>query len=189
MKKISVWASGSGSNAENLIGYFKDKPNAQVVEVLTNRKSAGVIERANRLNIPCHYFPKSEFESGIDLIKHLQSSQIDLIVLAGFLLRVPEAIIQAYRNRIINIHPALLPAYGGQGMYGMKVHESVIAAGEKHSGISIHLVDEQFDHGKIIVQKSCPILSTDTAITLAEKIHQLEYEHFPKAVADYLEQQ
>lgn len=186
MKKISVWASGNGSNAENLIQYFSNNPDAKVIEVLTNRKSAGVIDRAARLNTPCHYYPKTEFEQSKELLNRLKASQIDLIVLAGFLLRVPSFIIQQYQNRIINIHPALLPAYGGEGMYGMKVHESVIAAGEKQSGISIHIVDEEYDHGKIIFQKSCPINSGDTPEMLAAKVHQLEYAFFPKAVEAYL---
>ena len=179
MKKIAIFASGSGSNAENIINYFKNDTENVVKIVFCNKPDAYVLERAKRLSVPTFVF---------DLVlNELKRLDIDLIVLAGFLWKVPDAIIDAYPDRVINIHPALLPSYGGKGMYGMKVHEAVIAAGEKESGITIHHVDNHYDEGTTIFQAKCDIVPGDTPETLATKVHALEYEHFPRVIKDVLD--
>ena len=174
MKKIVVFASGSGSNAERIATYFSEKGSAQVSLILCNNLQAGVLERAKRLDIP-------------SLVFNRQAQQPELIVLAGFLWKVPENLITAYPNRILNIHPSLLPKYGGKGMYGDRVHQAVVANGETESGITIHYVNEHYDEGNILFQAKTQVLPTDTADTLAEKIHLLEYEHFPKVIEKWLE--
>ena len=181
MKKIAIFASGSGTNAENIIRFF-DRQAAVVFSVIvSNKASAYVHERAKLLGVPSYTFNKEEFENGT-VLALLQKECIDFIILAGFLLKIPENLLQAYPNRIINIHPALLPKFGGQGMYGMHVHEAVVAAGEKESGITIHYVNENYDDGAIIFQASCKVLSSDSAKEVAEKVHELEYEFFPTIV-------
>ncbi|MDR2231608.1 MAG: phosphoribosylglycinamide formyltransferase [Tannerella sp.] len=182
MKKIAVFASGSGTNAENIVKYFTDNQNVTVVLALSNNLQAGVHARMNRLNIPSMTFSNPEFAEGTEIVKKLQEFEVDLIVLAGFLKMISEPVRRAYPDRIINIHPALLPKYGGQGMYGMRVHEAVVAAGETESGITIHYINEHYDEGQIIFRARCPVLPDDTAEDVANKVHALEYEHYPKVI-------
>jgi len=180
---LALFASGAGSNAAKIIAHLKNHSSIQVSLVVCNKPGAGVIQIAAANNIPVLMIEKEKFFRGnayVDEIKH--RSGIDFIVLAGFLWKVPLALIEAYPNRIINIHPALLPKYGGKGMYGMHVHEAVIAAGEKESGITIHYVNERFDEGEHIFQARCEITAEDTPATLAQKIHALEHRHFPQIV-------
>ena len=185
-KKIAVLASGSGTNAENIIRYFREKSSACVALVLTNRQNAFVLERSRGLEVPCFYFPKSDWENGEAILSVLREHDIDFVVLAGFLARVPDLILHAYPNKIINIHPSLLPKFGGKGMYGGHVHEAVVAAGETETGITIHYLNEHFDEGEIIVQYKCPVLPQDTAEDVAKKVHALEYEYYPKVIGGLL---
>lgn len=187
--KIAIFASGSGTNAENLTKSFLKAENLEIAVILTNKKDAYVIERAKKLGVPFEVFSKADLveENGQRVLNLLKKYQTDFIILAGFLLKVPETLIEKYRDKIINIHPSLLPKYGGKGMYGKHVHEAVIAANETISGITIHLVDEEYDKGKVLFQATCEVSSNDSASDLAKKIHQLEYEFFPKTVADYIQ--
>ena len=180
MKRIVIFASGSGTNAENIINYFKNNKTVKVVYVLTNNKNAGVIKRAERLKIPLKVFSKKELFSSE--FEHFLTKEADFIILAGFLLKIPSKIIDSFADRIINIHPALLPKYGGKGMYGMHVHKAVIENNEKESGITIHFVNENYDEGAIIFQESVPLSKTDTPDDVAAKIHILEQENFPKVI-------
>ncbi len=186
MKNIIIFASGSGTNAENLVNYYSNKEHAMVSHIFTNNPNAKVIERASRLKVPIHIFTKDEMNNG-SLLNCIVELKTDLIVLAGFLWLIPENIIKAFPNRIINIHPALLPAYGGKGMYGMKVHESVVSNHEKETGITVHYVNEKYDDGAVILQEYCRVLADDIANSVAEKIHQLEYKYFPIAVDKIIE--
>ena len=186
MKRIAILASGSGSNAENIANYFKSNSELEISIILSNKKDAFVLERANKLNIPSGSFNRNDFYETNTVVNLLKSKQIDLVVLAGFLWLVPDSLIQAFPNKIVNIHPALLPNYGGKGMYGMHVHNAVINNREKESGITIHLVNEKYDDGETILQAKCQINKNDSAKDLANKIHELEYEHFPRAVESYL---
>lgn len=186
MKKILIFASGSGSNAERIATYFAEKGTAQVCVILSNNPRAGVLERAKRLSIPALVFDREAFYKRDVVLNIIKAEQPDLIVLAGFLWKVPAYLTEAYPNQIVNIHPSLLPKYGGKGMYGAHVHEAVIANGEKESGISIHYVNEHYDEGNIIYQAKTTVLPTDTAESLAEKIHLLEYEHFPHVIEEVL---
>jgi phosphoribosylglycinamide formyltransferase-1 len=179
---IALFASGSGSNVENIARYFRGNDSINITLVLSNKADAFVLERAKNLNIPSVVFSKKEMEETESLLQILREYEIDFIVLAGFLLKIPPYLIEAYPNRIINIHPALLPKYGGKGMYGHFVHEAVVAAGEKESGITIHFVNEHYDEGAIIFQARCVVSSTDTSEDIAKKIHELEYEFFPKVI-------
>ncbi len=186
MKNIVIFASGSGTNAENIIRYFAGKKTAVVRCVMTNNPKAGVIERAKNLNIPLKIFHREALEQPHELLEELKNLDADLIVLAGFLRKIPDELIRAFPDRIINIHPALLPKYGGKGMYGMHVHEAVLENKEPKSGITIHYVNEKYDEGAIIFQAETPVLKNDTPESLAERIHQLEYDHFPQVVAKVL---
>ena len=186
-KNIAVLASGSGTNAENIIRYFREKGSACVALVLTNRQNAFVLERSHGLEVPCFYFPKSDWENGEAILSVLREHDIDFVVLAGFLARVPDLILHAYPNKMINIHPSLLPKFGGKGMYGDRVHEAVIAAGEEESGITIHYTNEHYDEGAIICQVKCPVLPEDTPDDLAHRIHALEYDTYPKVIEKLLE--
>lgn len=181
-KNIAIFASGSGTNAENIIRYFEGNDSVRVKLVLSNRKDAYVLERAHRLGVPCRAFPKSDWEIAESILDLLREHQIDLIVLAGFLLRIPDALLHAYPNKIINIHPSLLPKFGGKGMYGGRVHEAVVAAGERESGITIHYINERYDEGAVISQYKCSVLPHDTAEQVAEKVHALEYEFYPQVI-------
>lgn len=186
MYKIAIFASGSGSNAENIANYFKDKPVAEVGLILTNKADAYVLERAKKLAIESVVFSSEQLKSG-ELVNLLKNKGIDFIVLAGFLLKIPENLIVAFPNKIINIHPALLPKYGGKGMYGDAVHKAVVVNKEKESGITIHYVNEHYDEGAIIFQAKCAVIESDTYEEVAYKIHQLEYEHFPRVIEQILE--
>ena len=185
-KKIAVLASGSGSNAENIALYFSKHADIEIALFISNKKDAFVHERAKKLNIPCYYFSAKQFGETSDVVDFLKNEQIDFIVLAGFLLKIPENILNTFSDSIINIHPALLPKFGGKGMYGMHVHESVVASGETQSGITIHYVNEKYDDGRIIFQATCEVLPDDTPEKVAEKVHALEYEHFPKVIESNL---
>lgn len=185
-KKIAIFASGNGTNAQRIAEYFSENPNVEISIILCDRKDAYVLERAKKLNIPSRYFTKYEFYETNTILNILKDLQIDLIVLAGFLKLVPKLLIDSFPHRIINIHPALLPKFGGKGMYGERVHEAVIAAKEQQSGITIHYVNEYFDEGATIFQATCPIDTEETPETLAQKIHLLEYEHFPKVIESLL---
>lgn len=184
MKKIAIFASGSGSNAENIICFFAQNPEICVNSVFCNVPDAYVLERAKKYHIPAYVFNREELRNPAKVLHQLKSQDIDFIVLAGFLWLMPECITAAYPNRIINIHPALLPSYGGKGMYGHHVHQAVIAAGEKESGITIHYINNRYDEGDIIYQAKCPVLSTDTPDTLAARVHELEYLHFPRVIEE-----
>ncbi len=185
MKNIVIFASGSGTNAENIAKYFSENNSVKVSMILTNNNRAGVIERAKRMNIPCICFSKKDFFE-TDKILNLLKKEADFVVLAGFLWKVPKNMIEAFPNKILNIHPALLPKYGGKGMYGMNVHNAVIKNKETESGITIHYVNENYDEGAIVFQAKVAVTSDDTAESVAMKIHELEYEHFPKIVENCL---
>ena len=185
MKKILIFASGAGSNAENIIKHFHNNDIATVVAVFSNNVKAGVISKAENLGVASHTFSKTDLNEG-NVLQEINKIQPDLIVLAGFLLKFPESIIAEYPNSIINIHPALLPKYGGKGMYGMHIHEAVVANREKETGITIHYVNENYDEGAQIFQKKVTVLGTDTAAVVAEKIHSLEQKYFPKVIEDIL---
>lgn len=185
MKKIAILASGSGTNAEEIIKYFQTSSKGKVVLVASNKKEAFVLERAKKFQVPTYTFNKSSLESG-ELVQKLNDHKVDVVVLAGFLLKIPENLIQAFPDRIVNIHPALLPKYGGKGMYGAKVHESVKEAGDKETGITIHLVNEHYDEGKIIFQAAVPISPDDSPEQIAGKVHALEYKYFPNVIESLL---
>lgn len=186
MKKIVIFASGSGTNAENIIKHFKNTSIGTVVSVFTNNPKAYVIERAKNLQLPTEIFSKDELNSD-KILQKLNTIQPDLIVLAGFLLKFPENIIAQYPDKIINVHPALLPSYGGKGMYGMNVHKAIVENKEKETGITIHYVNENYDEGNVIFQKKVTVLVTDTPEVVAEKIHELEQKYFPEVIHRLLE--
>jgi phosphoribosylglycinamide formyltransferase-1 len=184
-KKIIIFASGAGSNAQKIIDYFKEKQTAETVLIVCNNPNAGVIEIAKTENIPVLFIEKNRFkETGY--LEEIKKYEPDLLVLAGFLWKVPGILIHHFQNKIINIHPALLPAYGGKGMYGKAVHTAVVAAKEKESGITIHFVDEKYDHGETIFQAKCVLNENESAESLAVKIHQLEHEYFAKTIEKLL---
>lgn len=185
-KKIAIFASGTGTNAANIIHYFQQNQEIKVALIVTNNVGAGVINIARQHNIPHIIIDKEIFFRGDGYVSLLQKNQIDFIVLAGFLWKVPPSIINVYKNKIVNIHPALLPKYGGKGMYGHFVHEAVIAAREIESGITIHFVDEVYDNGKTIFQITCPVHKNDTADSLAKRIHELEFKYFPRVIEDVI---
>lgn len=185
-KNIAIFASGEGTNAQRIIDHFKESEKAKVTLVLSNKETANVLNRAKLAGIPTYIINKENFIQNDTVIHFLQENRIDLIVLAGFLWMVPESLVKAFPNKIINIHPALLPKFGGKGMYGMNVHKAVIDAKEKQSGISIHYVNEHYDEGEIISQHACDVSESDTPESLAKKIHQLEYEFFPLAIESIL---
>jgi phosphoribosylglycinamide formyltransferase-1 len=185
-KRIAIFASGSGTNAQNIIQHFKSSETGEVVLVLSNKRHAKVLERAENEDIKSLYFHKDDLYNPAGVLQILKDSKIDLIVLAGFLLMFPEIILKEFPGKVINIHPALLPKYGGKGMYGKYVHEAVIANKEKETGISIHYVNEAYDEGAIIFQATTEITEEDTPETVAEKVHQLEYEHFPEVIESLL---
>ncbi len=187
MINAAIFASGEGTNAENIITHFTNDPRIKIKLVFTNKAEAGVIARAEKHKKNVQIISKASLTNYTDkIIEFLQAEKIDLIILAGFLLKIPEAFVKAFPNKIINIHPALLPKYGGKGMYGMNVHQAVIENKEKESGITIHFVNEEYDKGEIILQEKCTVDANDTAETLAKKIHGLEYTYFPKAIEKLL---
>lgn len=186
MYRLAIFASGSGSNAENIIRHFQGNERIQVVAIFTDKADAYVLKRAENLNIPAFVFSLSELKDVNGVSKDLESLQINFIVLAGFLRLIPAHLIKNFENRIVNIHPALLPKFGGKGMHGMHVHESVKAAGEKETGITIHYVNENYDEGAIIFQAKVAVDENDTPLTIAEKVHELEYKHFPAVIEKLL---
>ena len=183
MKNIVIFASGAGTNAENIIRYFSNEKKAKVVLVLSNKPQAMVLERAAALGINSFFFDRKQFYETEEVLFTLQRRKADLIVLAGFLWLVPPRIIEEYKGRIVNIHPALLPRFGGRGMYGDRVHRAVLEAGCTESGITIHYVNEHYDSGDIIFQAKCPVLPGDDVDTLAARVHALEYEHYPVVIS------
>ena len=184
--QIALFASGNGTNAENIISHLKNISNINVSLIVSDKENAGIHDVAIKNNIPIFVIAKSDINIGDEILRNLKNYQIDFIVLAGYLKKVPVNILQAYERNVINIHPALLPKYGGKGMYGKHVHEAVISNKETESGITIHYVDEIYDNGEIILQEKCSISENDTAETLAEKIHQLEYAYYPEVIANLL---
>lgn len=186
MKRIAILASGSGSNAENIARYFEKSDYAEVALIIANNPNAYVLERAKKLGIESVVVTKAEFMAADSVIATLKKHRIDFIVLAGFLLLVPERLIQEYPQRIVNIHPALLPKHGGKGMYGDHVHKAVVESGDTESGITIHLIDENYDKGTTFFQAKCPVLPTDTPEDVAAKVHSLEYEHFPHVIDEII---
>jgi phosphoribosylglycinamide formyltransferase-1 len=186
VKKIAVFASGAGSNAAKIIEKFKGYSSVTVSLVVCNKPGAGVLQIAEKNKIPTLLIDKEKFFRGNGYVDELKEKGIDLIVLAGFLWKLPGALIKAYPKKIINIHPALLPKYGGKGMYGQFVHETVLANKEKESGITIHYVDEHYDNGDIIFQAKCEVLENDTPDSLAQRIHKLEHEYYPKVIENLL---
>ncbi|MDR0972094.1 MAG: phosphoribosylglycinamide formyltransferase [Bacteroidales bacterium] len=186
MKKIALFASGNGTNVQQIAEYFKNNDNVKIDILIVNRKDAFVIERAKKLKIDYTYYNRENFYNSTKLLNQLKERKIDLIVLAGFLWIIPQNIIENYNNRIINIHPALLPKYGGKGMYGENVHKAVIENKEKESGITIHYVNDKYDEGEIIFQARCIVDEKDTPQMLAEKIHKLEKQYYPKVIEDII---
>ena len=187
MKRLAIFASGNGSNAEQITTYFhRPGSDIRVELILTNKSDAYVLERAKKLGVSNRVFNREEFYHSNEIVDLLREFQIDLVVLAGFLWLVPKNLIAAFPDRIVNIHPALLPKYGGKGMYGQHVHEAVVANQEKETGITIHLVNEIYDNGAILHQEKCEVHPLDTPDQVAEKIHKLEYDYFPKAIEEYL---
>ena len=186
MKKIAVFASGSGSNAQNLIEFFQKDPIASVVLVLSNNPNAYVLQRAKLLGVDSIVFDKAQLLDPLDVLRQLTNHKVDFIVLAGFLWKFPEHIIKKFEQKVVNIHPALLPNFGGKGMYGMHVHKAVVEAKVKETGITIHHVNAHYDEGAIIFQARCIVDEDDTAEDVAEKIHKLEMEHFPKVIRNLL---
>jgi phosphoribosylglycinamide formyltransferase-1 len=186
MKKLVIFASGAGTNARHLIHSFRDSPLARVSLIVCNKPGAGVLQVAAEEEIPYLVVQRDSFFHSTEVVQILQALPADLIVLAGFLWKVPDALLQAFPGKIINIHPALLPKYGGKGMYGLRVHEAVIAAKDRQSGITIHYVNEVYDSGETILQKTCPVTEGETAESLAQKVHQLEYTWYPKVIEQLL---
>ncbi|TMU55231.1 phosphoribosylglycinamide formyltransferase [Flagellimonas algicola] len=186
LKQIVILASGSGSNAEKIITYFRVQKTAKVAAVFTNKSTAQVLDRCKRLKVPAYCFNRESFVGTDQLLNMIKSLEPDLIVLAGFLWKIPESFIRAFPNQIVNIHPALLPKYGGKGMYGSKVHEAVKENEETETGITIHYVNEHYDEGAVIFQAKTELTPEDTPNTIANKVHELEYEHFPKVIEKLL---
>jgi len=186
MKRISLFASGSGSNVENIAAYFEQNKNVEIVSVLTNNINAGVIERCKRLGIPLIYLSPQALQTPGFIRDILLGQKLDLIVLAGYLKKIPDDLIEVFRQKIVNIHPALLPNYGGKGMYGMNVHKAVVSAGEIETGITIHWVDEIYDNGATISQFRIRLDGTETPEEVAQKVHELEYQYFPKTIESLL---
>lgn len=188
MRKLAIFISGSGSNAENIIQHFSTNKDIEVSMILSNRADAYGLERAKKHKIPSFVFSNKEFSEGEKILQLLNKNAIDFVVLAGFLCFVPEALTRQYDKHMVNIHPSLLPKYGGKGMYGGKVHQAVVENNEKESGITIHYINERFDEGEIVFQAKCEVLPTDTAEDVERKVRALEIEHFPKVIENLLAQ-
>jgi phosphoribosylglycinamide formyltransferase-1 len=189
MTQLAIFASGTGTNAKNIIDHFRNHHIINISLIVCNRPDAGVLTVAGNEGIPVLLIEKEPFFRGTAYVPELRERKIDYIILAGFLWKIPEALIKAYPSRIVNIHPALLPKHGGKGMYGRFVHEAVIAASDKETGITIHYVDEQYDHGEAIFQAAVPVEPGDDPVTLARKVQLLEYEHFPAVIERIVELQ
>ena len=187
MKKIAIFASGAGSNAENIITYFANRTDGRVAVVLTNSPTAPVIQRAQRLGVECIVFNRDDFFRSDRIVDALRDRGVDFVVLAGFLWLVPDNLLRAYPGRIVNIHPALLPRHGGKGMYGDRVHRAVVEAGDRESGITIHRINEHYDSGDMIAQFRVPVEPSDTPEKVAAKVHALEYRYYPEVIASEIE--
>jgi len=187
--RIAILASGSGSNAENICKYYLHRSDVEISLIISNKFSAFVHQRAQNLGIKSITLSNSSLSDEDTFLDVLREYQIDFIILAGYLLRIPVDVVRAFPHRIVNIHPALLPKYGGKGMYGDRVHEAVVEAGEKESGITIHFVDENYDEGSIFFQATCPVLENETPDDVAVKVHALEYLHYPAVIDQILQQQ
>ena len=185
MKNIAILASGEGTNAENIISYFKKNKTANVSLLIYNKKEAGAAKRAERLGIKTEYRSKKDFTNSAEILSLLAGEKIDVIVLSGFLLLVPQYLIKAYPDKILNIHPALMPKHCGKGMYGMKVHQDVVDSGDKETGITIHIIDEKFDAGTQLFQASCSVNPEDSPEEVAQKVHTLEYKYFPEVIEKF----
>jgi len=186
LSRIAIFASGSGSNAQHISEYFAGTGILEIAAIYCNNPDAYVLERARLLGIPVNLFDHETFYNSSDVLVDLKSREVDWIVLAGFLWLIPAYLLKAFPNRIINIHPALLPKYGGKGMYGPKVHKAVIASRDTESGITIHYVNEHYDEGQVIFQAKCILTETETPESLAAKIHELEYQYFPVVIRDLI---
>jgi phosphoribosylglycinamide formyltransferase-1 len=184
--RIAIFASGSGTNAEEIMKYFQNNSSVNVVLLLSNNPEAYALERAKKYNVPTRTFTREQWKGSELVLEWLIEKKVTHVVLAGFLWLVPPYLIKAFPRKIVNIHPALLPKYGGKGMYGMKVHESVKLAGDKETGISIHVVNEHYDEGELLFQAKCVVDESDTAVTIAQKVHQLEYKHFPSVIDQWI---
>jgi phosphoribosylglycinamide formyltransferase-1 len=184
---IAIFASGSGSNAQSIIEYFQAHSNVKVALLLSNNPEAKALSRAADLGVPTQVFSKTQFQETDEILCILNENRITHIVLAGFLLQIPPRLIKTFPNKIVNIHPSLLPKFGGKGMYGLKVHEAVKAANEKETGITIHEVNEHYDEGRIIFQASCEVLATDSAEQIAQKVQRLEHQHFPVVIEQWIQ--
>jgi len=184
--RIAVFASGSGTNAEAIFTYFQNHPSIKIVLLLSNNPNAFALERAKKFNIPSEVFTKGQFRDSDEVLNWLREYKVTHVALAGFLWLIPKNLLQVFPDRIINIHPALLPKFGGKGMYGMKVHEQVKTTAEKETGITIHLVNEQYDTGKILFQAKCPVDTDDTPEQIAAKVHQLEHAHFASVIEAWI---
>lgn len=185
-RNLVMFASGSGSNVENIAAFFGGDPRVRIRGVLCNNPKAGVVDRCRRLGLPLYCFNRPAWEDPEGILGLLEGLGTDLIALAGFLWKVPEALVNAYPKKIVNIHPALLPRHGGRGMYGMHVHRAVLGHGDEESGITIHFVNEAYDQGAIILQEKVPVSPGETPESLAAKIHELEYRHYPPSIASLL---
>ena len=186
MRNIAIFASGSGTNAENIIKYFAESKDISIVVVLSNKNDAGVHARAKALEVPSFTYSNADFKASSPILQKLADYKTDFIVLAGFLSMISPDIINTYQDKIVNIHPALLPKFGGKGMYGHYVHDAVVAEKEEKSGITIHYINERYDEGAIIFQAECPVLSSDSTDDVAAKVHELEYEYYPKVIEGLL---
>ena len=186
---LAILASGSGSNAENIYNYFAQRTDIQISIIISNKADAYVHKRAERLGIPSITMSKSELSDSETVLDVLKQFQVDFVVLAGYLLRIPDGLVKAFPNRILNIHPALLPKFGGKGMYGDRVHQAVVESGDKESGITIHYVNENYDEGAIVFQAKCPVLDGDTPDAVASKVHALEYQYFPSVIGQVLQKE
>ncbi|MBR2888317.1 MAG: phosphoribosylglycinamide formyltransferase [Bacteroidales bacterium] len=184
MWNVTIFASGSGSNAENIFNYFKDSKLVRVGLLITDNPKAFVIERCRRHSVPCLVLSKRLIDDPDFMLGVLRDFRTNFVVLAGYIKLVPDYIVAAFDQRIVNIHPSLLPKHGGKGMYGSRVHQSVLDSGDKESGITIHFIDNDYDRGSVIFQAKCPVLPDDTADTLAQRVHALEYEYYPKVIED-----
>lgn len=184
--RIAIFASGSGTNAEEIMKRFQSHPSIEVVLLLSNNQQAYALERASKFNVPAKVFSRTIFRESEEVLRWLKEKKVTHIVLAGFMWLVPDYLIKSFPRKIINIHPALLPKFGGKGMYGMHVHEAVKTAGEKETGITIHDVNERYDEGKIVFQATCEVNITDTADQIAQKVHQLEYAHYARVIEEWI---
>ncbi|WP_235296680.1 phosphoribosylglycinamide formyltransferase [Portibacter marinus] len=187
MTNIAIWASGTGSNAQAIIDYFRENDHVNIAMIVSNRKQAGVIDKAVKEGIPYVYFSKNQIDTNDGVLDKLASSKIEVIVLAGFLLKIPSYLIRAFTDRILNIHPALLPKYGGKGMYGSHVHQAVYDQKETESGISIHLVNEHYDEGKILFQASTDLTPDDRPSDIGRKVLELEHYYYPRVIEAFVE--